>query len=241
MNWVVRAYAAVALGAIPAVLCGCHHTANSWAEVGRDGVVKGLVGVAPPARAGSPARLVVEYRDVGASTPAVPFHVTVPLGDDGLPAYPFRYGGDERHVASIAAELPPQQVRAVESAKLAALGGRRGRRAGAGMEKLHYRSVGMPVEGSDLYAMVYSRQEMPAASPPAPTPDPAEMRARISAFREARLRLLPGEYLVLLPYRQPRPRGQAGAAAARALLATPLTLGMDALELALAPLWLLVR
>ena len=195
--------------------------------------------VVPPARAGGRERLVVEYRDAGAAEPRS-FYVTVPLGDDGRPAHPFGYAGGRRDAKSIAAELPAEQVRAVEGAELPAFVGKTGGGQKLDASDVESRSLGPVVPRSKVWAIVFGRAAALAPAPPAYTADRAEMNARREAFLEARLRLGPGEQVVLVPRQQPRPRGQAVSAAARALLATPVTLGMDAMEVALAPLALVV-
>jgi hypothetical protein len=220
--------------ALLALTSGCHHTARSWAAVGRERAsASRVIGVAPPVRGGGPERLAVMYEDPGGQDK--PFCVTVPLADGGRPAAPFGYAGQHRDVTSIAVELPPEQVRAIQSARLRRFaGGPNGR-----LQPVTFRRVGTPVVRSGVYAMVYSRDGTPMPTPPTYTPDRVEMDARVAAFRAALLQLTSGEHLVLLPKGQPRPPGHARAAAARAVLTTPVTLGMDALELVFAPLWLL--
>ena len=113
-----RAAVALILGGMLALLCGCHHTAENWAAVERNhGSMWRVVGVTPPQRMGGPERLVVAYRYRGGGTGSEPFHGTVPLADDGRPAWPFGYAGDARRVPSIVAGLPPEQLRAFSRAK----------------------------------------------------------------------------------------------------------------------------
>lgn len=243
---VVRSTARAALALVlcgPLVLlCGCHHTAENWAAAGRNhGSMWRVVGVAPPQRAAGPERLVVAYRYLGGGTGSEPFHVTVPLADDGRPAWPFGVGGDSRDVPSIVAALPPEQLRGVDFAKLEAYAGRRGRGRKGGLETVTYRGTQTWAENSDVRVVAFGRRMTLTLTPPPYTPERAEMQARIKAFRDALRQLEPGEHLVLLPNRQRRPPGRAQAAALRAALFTPLALGADALELAFAPLWLMVR